>query len=127
MERSGAGVQSAGAVLSEMPKPNYPNDWRTVKQLDFRPDALARSERAPPVRAHDAGRLLPSDVPPGSQFASTSRAVHVGPSAAAAAAVPPSGSRGGTRAAGYNIITGAPPLGNNAFEAWDGRDYRRHR
>ncbi|GFR40239.1 hypothetical protein Agub_g808 [Astrephomene gubernaculifera] len=126
-------AKSATLPPSEMPKPTYPNDWSTSKQADFRPDRLLHpptsapaGQPTRPAGQRDSGRLLPDDVPPASQFVTLHRSQFVGGRHAEAAAIPASGGRG-TMAAGYNIITGAGPYGNNAFEHWDGRDYRRHR
>eukprot|EP00198_Chlamydomonas_reinhardtii_P007442 XP_001696779.1 predicted protein [Chlamydomonas reinhardtii] len=115
-----------------MPRPNYPNDWSTSKQQDYKPDVLSRLDPARPIRHRDSGRLLPQDIPSGDAaataavFTTATRAAFTGPSRAEASAIPPGG---GTRTqpAGYNIITGAVPYANNVFEHWDGRDYRRHR
>ncbi|KAG2426122.1 hypothetical protein HYH02_014837 [Chlamydomonas schloesseri] len=123
---------SASKPASEMPKPNYQNDWSTSKQQDFKPDALSKLDPARPIRHRDSGRLLPQDIPPGDSaavaaaFTTAARAAFTGPSRREAAAIPPGGGTC-TRPAGYNIITGATPYANNTFEHWDGRDYRRHR
>lgn len=119
---------SARMPPSQMPRPDYKNDWRTSKQADFSPDALSRLDPSRPAVAKDSGRLLPQDVPPGAPgaFATATRSQFVGHTQAEVRRIPMAGGKG-TQAAGYNIITGASAYTNNAFEHWDGRDYRRHR
>lgn len=105
---------------------------RTTTQHDFgsNPTQQPGYERTCAVRHQGCGRLLPTDnVPP--QY--TTQAVSdFGPRGQPADAVAArTGPRAGHPAAqnpGYNIITGGShAVGNNAFERWDGRDYRRHR
>ncbi|KAG2489097.1 hypothetical protein HYH03_012323 [Edaphochlamys debaryana] len=117
---------AAAEPPSQMPRGNHPNDWSTSKQLDFRSDALQRLEPSRLAVHRDSGRILPTDVAPDSQFTSQSRTHFTGRTLTEARSIPPSGGRG-TQHPGFNIITGAAPYGNNAFEFWDGRDYRRHR
>ncbi|GLC36114.1 hypothetical protein PLESTB_001379200 [Pleodorina starrii] len=123
-------VRSAGPGASQMVPPNHPNDWRTTKQVDFRPELTAGAPPPPPpFRQAASGPLLPTDVPPDSQFTTQHRnhfTAGAGRSLRDSQALRPSGCRA-TQAAPYNIITGAVPYNNNAFEHWDGRDYRRHR
>ncbi|GIL55747.1 hypothetical protein Vafri_11280 [Volvox africanus] len=120
-------TRSAGPGTSQFPKPDQPNDWKTLKQVDFRPELAAGAPPPPPpFKASTSGSLLPCDVPPNSQFVTQHRTHFQGRSLREAQSLRPSGCSA-TQAAGYNIITGAGAYNNNAFEHWDGRDYRRHR
>ncbi|GMH35790.1 hypothetical protein BSKO_03658 [Bryopsis sp. KO-2023] len=100
------------------------NDYRTVAQIDFKRD---RSPSPPlPIRPKDAGGVysmgdhVSFKTTAGSSFKDHCQEF-----------VNLKANRGSglenTHQPGYNIINGSGSLSNNAFESWDGRDYRRMR
>mmetsp|Transcript_6762 Transcript_6762/g.16836 ORF Transcript_6762/g.16836 Transcript_6762/m.16836 type:complete len:230 (-) Transcript_6762:419-1108(-) len=117
---------------SSFPVPNYPHEFKTVTQADFHADPMKEPGfvRTTAVKHKDSGRLLPTDpVPPQytTQAVADFSSTRGGPQETAMRAAPRAGNPA-TKNAGYNIITGGPhAIGNNVFERWDGRDYRRHR
>lgn len=108
---------------SHRPTGTYLNDYKTTKQLDYTSQRHLDGERRPPFSLKDNGKIIPADVQP--DYSTQARTSHVGSIRSETLPIRTAG-HPATSNSGYNIITGGAPLQNNAFEHWNGRDYRRH-
>eukprot|EP00877_Chromochloris_zofingiensis_P009014 jgi/Chrzof1/4366/Cz14g10150.t1 len=117
------------ACPSQFPKPSYPNDYKTTKQLDYQPNVLQRA--GPPVKGHkvlgDSGSPIPSVIQP-DWTTQTSQAFKGWSRPEVAAAAAHTAGQPISNKSQYNIITGGPPMTNFVFESWDAKhDYRKTR